>query len=87
MKMWPILRRRLKNYENLVTYNKETEKVRKSLACEVLEASTRFLYFFCDVCIRVFHIFQILILFLSQSQILSLDTLYSLISTNVHRGL
>ena len=25
MKKWPILRGRLKNYENLVTYDKETE--------------------------------------------------------------
>ena len=29
-KWWPILRKILKNYENLVTYDKETEKVWKS---------------------------------------------------------
>ena len=30
MKKWPILRKILKNYENLVTCDKETEKVWKS---------------------------------------------------------
>ena len=35
MKIWQILTRRLKKYENL--------------ACEALEASTRFSYFFCHV--------------------------------------
>ena len=52
MKIWQLLTSGLKKYENL--------------ACEVLEGSTRFSYFICHVCIRVFHISQIFVLFLSQ---------------------
>ena len=46
MKKWSILRRRLKEYENLAVYDKETEKY-ENLASEVLEGFTRFSNFFC----------------------------------------
>ena len=48
-KWWPILRKILKNYENLVTYDKETEKVWKSGLGGSRRFSQIFMYFFFHV--------------------------------------
>ena len=45
MKIWQILTRRQKKYENLANFDNETEKKYENLAGEVLDGSTRFSYF------------------------------------------
>ena len=48
MKIWQILTKRLKKYENLANFDKETEKSMKIGSwTNVLERSTKISYFFC----------------------------------------